>query len=395
MATITGLTADRMLEIEAASIVDGSIDATGHLILTTKGGTNIDAGYFGFSAQSITTPTDFNTLTQPGSYVFLVSTDVAASANAPTADAFGFTSGKSGILLVEGNSNWIRQTWTNYNNAQDTLVRVKTNNWYAWAPANKAATATSQGIIETATAAEVTAQTDDTRAVTPLGLASLKGYRFLQTVVFTASGTFTKASYPGLRAVRIRAVGGGGGGGRANSAATGNHSSGSGGGGGGYAESFVLAASLGTTETVTIGAGGAGGTSVTGQGGDGGNTSFGTKAVAGGGGGGGIASNQNLTVVANPLGAAGVATTGDVKASGSPGGAGWGSATLGIGGNGGNSVLGGGGYGGSGPGGAATMYGGDGLAYGGGGGGAATNASGSGGNGAPGAPGVVIVEVYV
>lgn len=45
MATVTGLTAARMLEIEAASVVDGEIDGSGHLILTTHGGTEIDAGY--------------------------------------------------------------------------------------------------------------------------------------------------------------------------------------------------------------------------------------------------------------------------------------------------------------------------------------------------------------
>jgi microcystin-dependent protein len=43
MATITGLTAARMQEIEAASVIDGDIVA-GHLILTKHDGTQIDAG---------------------------------------------------------------------------------------------------------------------------------------------------------------------------------------------------------------------------------------------------------------------------------------------------------------------------------------------------------------
>lgn len=43
MATITGLTAERMLEIEAASVVDGEVLAD-HLILTKHDGTTIDAG---------------------------------------------------------------------------------------------------------------------------------------------------------------------------------------------------------------------------------------------------------------------------------------------------------------------------------------------------------------
>jgi hypothetical protein len=45
MATIEGLTKARMLEIEAASVVEGSVDpATGHLILTTHDGATQDAG---------------------------------------------------------------------------------------------------------------------------------------------------------------------------------------------------------------------------------------------------------------------------------------------------------------------------------------------------------------
>jgi microcystin-dependent protein len=43
MATITGLTAERMLEIEAESVIDGEI-VNGHLILTKHDGTTIDAG---------------------------------------------------------------------------------------------------------------------------------------------------------------------------------------------------------------------------------------------------------------------------------------------------------------------------------------------------------------
>lgn len=45
MATVTGLTAARMIEIEDASVVSGEIDGLGHLILTTHGGDEIDAGY--------------------------------------------------------------------------------------------------------------------------------------------------------------------------------------------------------------------------------------------------------------------------------------------------------------------------------------------------------------
>jgi hypothetical protein len=44
MATVDGITAAKAQEIEDASIVDGTIDVNGHLMLTTAGGTIIDAG---------------------------------------------------------------------------------------------------------------------------------------------------------------------------------------------------------------------------------------------------------------------------------------------------------------------------------------------------------------
>lgn len=44
MATVTGLTAERMLEIEASSVVDGHIDEEGHLILVRHDESEIDAG---------------------------------------------------------------------------------------------------------------------------------------------------------------------------------------------------------------------------------------------------------------------------------------------------------------------------------------------------------------
>jgi hypothetical protein len=44
MATVVGLTSTRMLEIADASIVGGTVNALGNLILTTQGGTTIDAG---------------------------------------------------------------------------------------------------------------------------------------------------------------------------------------------------------------------------------------------------------------------------------------------------------------------------------------------------------------
>lgn len=202
------------------------------------------------------------------------------------------------------------------------------------------------------------------------------------TEVFTASGTFTKATYPWARAIRVRVVGGGGGG----EGSTVNDSGGPGGGSGGYAESRILVSALGATETVTVGSGGVGNT---GAGADGGNSSFGAHAVAGGGNGGGNA-------VADRGGDGGNATTGDIQMDGNPGGNCGASATYttaGIypGGHGGGSAFGGGGIGSAAR--LANANGGDGKTNtgGGGGGGYRRTADVSGGDGAD---GIVIVEIY-
>lgn len=109
-------------------------------------------------------------------------------------------------------------------------------------------------------------------------------------VYFKTSGSFTKATYPGLYAIEVEVVGGGGG--VAGLAATdGTHwAFGPGGAGGGYAKVVILAASLGTSETVTVGAGGTAGTTSGSDGGDGGTTSFGAFVSATGGGAGNYAS---------------------------------------------------------------------------------------------------------
>lgn len=78
---------------------------------------------------------------------------------------------------------------------------------------------------------------------------------------FAASGTWTKP--PGATLVTVIAIGGGGGGGSGAVEASGTVASGgAGGGGGGLSVASFPAAILGSTETVTVGAGGAGGAAV-------------------------------------------------------------------------------------------------------------------------------------
>lgn len=222
-------------------------------------------------------------------------------------------------------------------------------------------------------------------AVVPLSTAYLPR----QVLYYTANGTFKKADYPWLRAIRVRVQGGGGGGGGAAATSV-NFSVGTGGGGGGYAESFITdIASLAATVTVTRGAGGtaaAGGT-----GGTGGASSFGALVAAGGGAGGGTKpANVYAPYVSGGLG--GVGTAGDFLSRGSGGGVATGYSDLGASGAGGGSMLGGGGPAqGQGSGGMVGVAGGN---YGGGGSGAYNSTSQSARAGGVGAPGIVIVELY-
>ena len=109
---------------------------------------------------------------------------------------------------------------------------------------------------------------------------------------FTSSGTWTKPA--GKTAVYVFAVGAGGGG---ASGSRGNQVTGAGGAGGNggvVARKWLVASTLASTVSVTIGAGGAGGTGLTAgtttvdgiTGTDGGNTTFGTALTAHGGFGG-------------------------------------------------------------------------------------------------------------
>ncbi len=217
------------------------------------------------------------------------------------------------------------------------------------------------------------------------------GYRFSQTVYYTANGTFAKASYPGLRAVRVRLVGGGGGSGGRAATAAGEATESGGGGGGGYCEKWISAAALGTSEAVTVGAGGTAGASGGGSGaGTGGATSFGAF-MTGSGGGGGNGSVAAAGGMADGGTGGGTSGTPDFAVSGSSGFSGrWISAQTVRHNRGGASVLSTtvGNF-------ADTSGGSVGRNYGGGAAGVRANASTAAAAGQAGAPGIVIVDIYV
>lgn len=164
---------------------------------------------------------------------------------------------------------------------------------------NEGDIATNEGDITTLEGDVTTLQGDVTTLqddVDDVELEINNGLGLRETVVFTSSDTFTKASYPWLRKVRVRAVGGGGGGGGAVGTSGGEHAVGAGGGAGGYFEALYDAADLAASESVTVGSGGVGGSTAGSNGGNGEDTVFkGATAVKGLGGNGDATANPNTT----------------------------------------------------------------------------------------------------
>lgn len=174
-------------------------------------------------------------------------------------------------------------------------------------------------------------------AVSGANLTNLPGStsngEFRSVQIFTTVGANTYTPPFGLKRVKVTVVGGGGGGGGTN---TTTNTSASGGGGGGAAIKYIEAASLGVTETVTVGAPGTGGSNSGGNGGAGGTSSFGAHCSATGGGGG---TGSTTTTPSPQGGAGGVGSSGTLNYAGSPGLG----ADAAVSGAGGASILSGGG----------------------------------------------------
>jgi len=117
MAVVTGFTADRMLEMENATVISGTVNASGQLILMTKGGTVINAG-------------------------IVKGTDATA--------LLGIIDSSTVDLTLSG-------------------AGTPASPWQLSATVAISSTST-QGLVELATTAETVAGTDTARAVTPAGL---------------------------------------------------------------------------------------------------------------------------------------------------------------------------------------------------------------------------------
>ncbi|HCP1052739.1 TPA: phage tail protein [Escherichia coli] len=211
-----------------------------------------------------------------------------------------------------------------------------------------------------------------------LDLSDASGYvgRWLNTRVFTSSGTYIPT--PGTKRLRVTITGGGGGGGGCQAISNNETFFGAGGGAGGTV--IITPTLTNDRHPVTIGAGGAGGVGAK-AGLKGGDSSFGSVIAPGGEGGGksGVTNTNG--------GNGGVPSIGNIKIIGGCGGDGQ-SGNIGVSGEGGTSYWGGGGRAGAGG-------GVSGKAYGSGGGGAYdAGYSGTSMTGGKGAAGICIIEEF-
>lgn len=158
------------------------------------------------------------------------------------------------------------------------------------------------------------------QVLTSGGAAALPAYSDMvgyNKRIYTSGATWNKPTDPRFTKVIVTVQAGGGGGGGVDSGqATVQGGSGA---GGGAAIKTVLAASLASTVTVTVGSGGAGGTAGANNGSSGGSSSFGSHCSATGGTGG---AGESANEVGLP-GTAGVGSSGDINLRGSNSDAGY------------------------------------------------------------------------
>jgi hypothetical protein len=326
VAEVTVYTAERMQDIEDNAIVNGEIDGSGNLILTTNGGTDINAGPV-ISAAGTPFVGQYTTAGRPSATgltgklywdiddsVFMISTGSTwEDADLGGGVGVGISDGDKGDIVVsttvvEGD------TWT-----LETVPIAKGGTGATGAPAARtnlglgtaavANTGTASGEVPTNANLKTLTQGDgiDLDESTPgtVVISALTPPPNIQTFDYTGSTqTWTN---PGVASGRVFAMitciaGGGGGSTGVRDAAGTIRFGGAGGGPGMRSDAIIALADLSATEDVVVGVGGTGGAlnntnGANGNaGGNGGNSTFGTgtaKVTATGGGGAPAGANSN------------------------------------------------------------------------------------------------------
>lgn len=232
----------------------------------------------------------------------------------------------------------------------------------------------------------LTADSTQTGGVKWATNASSTGITTVVQQVFTSSGVYTPTT--GMVYCTVQMTGGGGAGGGSISVSGGDTSSGGAGGSAESAYGIFDAATIGASQTVTIGAAGVGSSGA--AGGDGGDTSFGSLLSAFGGKGGTISVAASTTSATGGLGGTG-GTGGNYRILGQPGQSTYFNGVLGfpLRGQGGSTTLGEGGVGGLGTNPLAA------TGYGSGGSGSGSDVSTGAQTGAAGGSGIIIVTEFI
>lgn len=305
-----------------------TVDGLGHL--TPGGAIPLGVAWeaLAFSSISAVTPV-------PASLV-AVSPTVAGASNTQSAlSAINTTAGTAATNATTALANAATALST-ANTANTAATTASSAAATAQATATSALAAATDPIIFTDLAASIIASQAEAEAgsatnvlMNPLRVAqaiaalasSTAAGRLLGYQIFTASGTYTKATNnPSFIIAEL--IGGGGGGGGCDSN-TGAAAAGGGGGAGGFCRKKILASALSASETVTVGAGGAGGLGPTGPNGSaGGTSSLGAHCSASGGAGGHGTGTSTTTVTMTPGGVGGLGASGDINSRGEAGGTG-------------------------------------------------------------------------
>jgi hypothetical protein len=356
------------------------------------------------------TPTFPTVATSTGSFIYANGTNFVASTS-----LWPNTVGTAGkIIRSDGTTNaYTTSTFADIYSASNLLYSNGANTVTGLATANSAVLVTSstgvpawsgtmtngQLIIgstgATPTAATLTAGTgiSITNAAGSITIAAtgIPASAITQVIVqtFTSSGTYSPTS--GMKYCTIECLGSGaGGGGTAGSTST-NSAQAGGGGAGSYARKTVAAATIGGSQTVTVGAAGTGGSAGNNAGNNGNDVSVGTICIGKGGTGGSGCDGTNP----GAGGAGGIAGTGDFTPTGENGRMGQNSGASNVAGIylgwGGNTMWGSGGS----PTTAASAAGGNATGFGAGGGGATGLSGGGTKAGGNGSKGIVVITEYV